>query len=239
MSHFAVVDQAVNVMKQVESYISVGMEMTIDVASDFGEYEKDVNCEETLKDVMLDYIQMERDFKQFIESVKYVKQQVEKGSEIEDLEEILDTHIQELKSQNDDSVFQNHEKYVDLIDKIQEVRNTEEGNTNTDLVPMTTEDEDLDVEMTQQNMVTKCPYTGQEMTFPVRNIICGHNYEKEGIMEYISKRKHKARCPVSGCHSDQTVTADNLEENKDLRRFIERKKRQGGQRSKSDKKRLN
>lgn len=52
---------------------------------------------------------------------------------------------------------------------------------------------DEDVEMTQATVNTKCPYTGKEMVVPMRNKICGHHYEKEGILQYIQQRKKKAR----------------------------------------------
>lgn len=43
--------------------------------------------------------------------------------------------------------------------------------------------------MTQTEVGTKCPFTQQEMTNPVRNTICEHHYEKRGIDELLSKRK--------------------------------------------------
>ena len=53
--------------------------------------------------------------------------------------------------------------------------------------------DDDDILMTQQAVNTKCPYTGKEMVIPMKNKICGHNYEKEGILQYIHQRKKKAR----------------------------------------------
>jgi SUMO ligase MMS21 Smc5/6 complex component len=52
---------------------------------------------------------------------------------------------------------------------------------------------DAEVEMTQENVNTKCPYTGMEMVNPVRNKNCGHNYDMEGIQQYIKQRKKKAK----------------------------------------------
>ncbi|ESO85988.1 hypothetical protein LOTGIDRAFT_129800 [Lottia gigantea] len=193
MTSFCVVDQAVNMMKHVETYINVGMELAIDVASDLGEYEKG-DCEEELNEVMLDYIRMQRDFKQFIDSVEYMKKKVGanfKTAEVVKMESILHERVAELKSTNDDSLFKEHEKYRDLVEKIHEVRNTDQINTETRAITQGEEDED--VQMTEDNVVTKCPYTAQEMTNPVKNKICGHNYEKDGILEYISNRKHKAK----------------------------------------------
>jgi len=52
---------------------------------------------------------------------------------------------------------------------------------------------DGEVEISQEVMNTKCPYTGMEMVNPVRNKHCGHSYDREGILQYIKQRKHKAR----------------------------------------------
>ena len=52
---------------------------------------------------------------------------------------------------------------------------------------------DEDIAMTQQEIVTKCPYTGQEMVQPVRNKICNHNYDRNGIQELIKNRGRRAK----------------------------------------------
>ena len=48
---------------------------------------------------------------------------------------------------------------------------------------------DEEVEMTQEIVNLKCPYTGLEMVNPVRNIHCNHNYERDGIQQYIKHRR--------------------------------------------------
>ena len=54
------------------------------------------------------------------------------------------------------------------------------------------DDDDDDVIMTQEEVGVKCPYTQQVMKDPVRNNICGHNYEKTAIQEFILRKKGKA-----------------------------------------------
>lgn len=58
--------------------------------------------------------------------------------------------------------------------------------------PGTTDDDD-DVIMTQEEIGVKCPYTQQVMKYPVRNIICGHNYERTAIQEFIMRKKGNAK----------------------------------------------
>ena len=53
--------------------------------------------------------------------------------------------------------------------------------------------DDDDVQVTQNAVVTRCPYTGQDMTHPVRNKHCGHNYDRDGIGQYVKCRGKRAR----------------------------------------------
>jgi SUMO ligase MMS21 Smc5/6 complex component len=57
----------------------------------------------------------------------------------------------------------------------------------------TAADDDDDVIMTQEEVGVKCPYTQQVMKQPVRNVICGHNYESAAILEFIARKKGNAR----------------------------------------------
>ena len=56
-----------------------------------------------------------------------------------------------------------------------------------------TVDDDDDVIMTQEEVGVKCPYTQQVMKNPVRNTICGHNYERNAIQEFILRKKGNAK----------------------------------------------
>ena len=55
------------------------------------------------------------------------------------------------------------------------------------------EDDDDDVIMTEEEVGIKCPYTQQVMKMPIRNKICGHNYEKAAIQEFIIRKKGNAK----------------------------------------------
>jgi len=55
------------------------------------------------------------------------------------------------------------------------------------------DDDDDDVIMTQEEVGIKCPYTQQVMKEPVRNKVCGHNYERMAIMEFIVRKKGNAK----------------------------------------------
>ena len=53
------------------------------------------------------------------------------------------------------------------------------------------DDDDDEVIMTEEEVGIKCPYTQQVMKYPIRNKHCGHNYEKEAILDFIRRRMLK------------------------------------------------
>ena len=55
------------------------------------------------------------------------------------------------------------------------------------------DDDDDDVIMTMEEIGIKCPYTQQVMKEPTRNNICGHNYERIAIVEFIARKKGTAK----------------------------------------------
>ncbi|KAL5013466.1 hypothetical protein ScPMuIL_007736 [Solemya velum] len=218
-TQFAVVDQALKHLKTVEDYLNVGMDTTSSVATDLAETEKDVKSTQ-MKDLegnLISYLKMERDLKQFLEAVEYVKQQASDAGN-SGLEILLDKKLTELKKNNDDALLTHHEKFKEFKQRVWEAQHTDEGP-----MPQEPQLEDEDIALTQQEVNTRCPYTGKEMKIPVRNKICNHNYDKDGIQQYMKNRGRKAKCPVSGCGNTKPVDAGDLEENKELKRFIERK----------------
>ena len=48
---------------------------------------------------------------------------------------------------------------------------------------------DEDIIMTSEEVGIKCPYTQQVMKEPYYNEICGHNYERAAVLDYISRKK--------------------------------------------------
>ncbi|XP_069107129.1 E3 SUMO-protein ligase NSE2-like [Argopecten irradians] len=89
---------------------------------------------------------------------------------------------------------------------------------------------DDDLAMTQTEVNIRCPYTGMDMKNPVKNKICGHKYDKEGIMQHIKSKGKRAKCPINGCANTKPLDVNCLEDDRELKRYIERKQR-GKQRS--------
>lgn len=228
-THFGVVDQAMKSMKTVEEYIKVGMETTLDVGMDFVENDKDNEKQiDELRSVMLDYVKMERDLQQFMVAVDNVKNAATQSKEALDLEKELDKQLLELKQTNNDAELVQHEKYVDLNEKIHEIQSPE-GSLSGPVQPTPL---DEDIAMTQTDVNTRCPYTGKDMIIPVKNKNCGHHYDKEGITHYIKIKGRKAKCPVGGCGNEKPIEQSDLVEDKVLKKFIDKKNRQAIRREK-------
>nr|KAG5697648.1 hypothetical protein BaRGS_011197 [Batillaria attramentaria] len=205
-------------MRQVKSYFNVGMENVLEVASDMAEYGKgEEKHVRKLQNIMLSYARMERDLERFMAATLEVLDEAGDTCESGTLESMLDEKVEQHGQDSNDASLKQHEKYVELEQKIWDSQHPDAAPCSLGASAPLFED---DIEMTQENMNTKCPYTLQEMVNPVRNKICKHSYDKTGIMEYLKKRGKKALCPVIGCGNKKPITSSDLEDNKDLRSLI-------------------
>ncbi|CAH1774833.1 unnamed protein product [Owenia fusiformis] len=229
MAYMSHVNKALETVTKVQTYIMAGTEHTTDVALDVVEHEKDSESGtmkvDKLREIMLDYNRMDRDIQQFLEAVDFVKEKIA-NEDCSNYEDLLDTKLKELQRNNKDETLKQHEKYVEFNQKILQELN---GDVADPVMPgPSTLTEDDDIEMTQQDINTKCPYTLKEMVQPVSNIHCKHTYDKKGIEEYIKHKKNRAKCPVAGCANPNPVRISDLADNTALRRYIDRKNRKAG-----------
>lgn len=227
---FVVVDQAANVLQNLDGYVSAGMDITLDTALDIVETEKDQSTEslKELQDTMMQFASMDRELKEFREALQKMKDEADR-TEVEgiDLEAILDEKIAEQQAKRKKDLSE-HDRVKEMSEKIQDyLKDTTEEPAQSEPTQI-----DEDIAMTQTDVNIKCPYTGKPMKNPVYNIHCKHNYDKEGIMEMIGLRKGRAKCPVPGCVNEKPVRVEHLQENKDLKRIVDKKVRQQGKRKK-------
>lgn len=218
MAGFGHVDQAVKSINTVEEYIKVGMDIANEVAIDFLESKKEKSEKDVVefRKVMLNFVKMEQEIKHLQEAVDFVKQQSQ-DSDVS-LETALDRKLEELKSETSDSMLLQHDKIQEFNQRMRNALHQDEALG----FGVPTQGSDEDVEMTEEKVNTQCVYTGMEMVHPVRNKHCGHNYDKEGIQQYIKRRKEKAMCPRGGCLNEKPLEMSDLEDNKELKRYIER-----------------
>ena len=78
--------------------------------------------------------------------------------------------------------------------------------------------------ITTETVSTTDPITRKEMTNPIKNTLCGHTYERNSILQLISKNS-KTKCPIAGCANRNAVTQNHLILNSDVLRLIQHKNR--------------
>ncbi|XP_034103912.1 E3 SUMO-protein ligase NSE2 [Drosophila albomicans] len=82
---------------------------------------------------------------------------------------------------------------------------------------------DIDAEVIEQDDNAICsmydPWTKDLMLNPVRNIKCGHNYDRASVMAVIKDRLN-VRCPIVGCASKTYVQPNHLVPNEALQERI-------------------
>ncbi|KAK3738844.1 hypothetical protein QZH41_015055, partial [Actinostola sp. cb2023] len=222
--------------RKSKEFIDNGMSATLDVALDVEERKQDSEQVKELKDNMVQYVEMEKEVGQWLTALEKTKAEFNKqnnpsNDEVPDIEAIFDKQLKTLEASNKKADLFSHKKVKDFESKIWKVHHEgrpmpREGND-----PM--EDEDADLIMSQVTLSpihaserTTCPITTTEMKKPVKNVKCGHSYEKEAIekhLEIASKKRKTMKCPIAGCI--QNVTKAVLEANTDLERLIMRKNR--------------
>ena len=73
--------------------------------------------------------------------------------------------------------------------------------------------------MTQVEINTVCSFSRKEMLKPVKNILCGHMYDRHSI-EALLKQNLICRCLVVGCPGKRAVVRSNQREDKETKRAI-------------------
>lgn len=229
-SQFPMLDQSVSTLNTVDSYLATGMETVVDCAQDLSDIismsDDSASQMGEMKDIMHKFVEMKRDLQQYLIAIDYVKEQCMNSDDAgQKMLALLNEKLNVLRAGNTEEDIIQHEMYT-KISTLQKQKENEEKNQNN-------QGSDEEIAITQEVENTRCAITGKEMTHPVRNTVCGHNYDRQGIEHYLSTRPN-GKCPMSGCSSDSPVQQCNLVENKDLKRYIDKRNRAKSKRLKRD-----
>ena len=138
------------------------------------------------------------------------------GMEMTDWPDDIEEEFNRMKRENTNNNVQKNVQDHPWIKELGSILNDEEDEPQT-------EDIDDDLEMTQTEINTVCPFSKVEMKKPVRNSACGHVYDKASI-EHILTQRPGSICPVVGCPNKMSVQRDQLKEDKATRRAIAKKR---------------
>ncbi|GFS17408.1 E3 SUMO-protein ligase NSE2 [Elysia marginata] len=205
---------------------------TLEVARDIANYcTDDDELKKATQDIMLSFIGMADDIKQVTTALNHVKNtcpMIQTDSDVESMEEqnltsSFTKKLEKLKAagRRDENRLMNHPKYEELISLF-----TDSGTIEEQLASLraaltgSAEESQGELAMTEMDINIRCPYTGCTMQDPVRNILCGHVYDRTGILTYVKQKKSKAKCPVGGCGNTEPIQESHLEDHRDMRKYI-------------------
>ena len=80
--------------------------------------------------------------------------------------------------------------------------------------------------MTETHMVTRDPWSQQEISQPFRNGRCGHLYDRASLETVLKKGSRKPTCPYVGCKNKTPLRWEDLTEDKVAKQAIEKRKTQ-------------
>jgi len=84
------------------------------------------------------------------------------------------------------------------------------------------DDDGEDLVMTQSGTQSHLdPITRAPMKDPVKNTKCGHSYERASII-HLTRKGKKTKCPIAGCPNQDHVLPEDLIDDTNLKREIEK-----------------
>lgn len=182
-----------------------------------------------LRKAMEKYINSEKEYMDTIDAITNVRcllRERPEGQSTEDqldVDAALDNELAKLPKVARNYV-ETHESMAAMEAKIKALAVVKrEG--DDDGVPL--EGQDDDIVMTQAAVSTQDPITKLTMTDPVKNLLCGHVYERNSILELVRKNK-STKCPIAGCPNNKPVTPADLIDDSEMKMMLEK----GGKKSK-------
>lgn len=107
-------------------------------------------------------------------------------------------------------------EYKAFSDRLEDISRSASG----EILPSTTNKDGALIEMDMQVNIND-PITKKRMVDPVKNINCGHIYERTSIQDAI-QIKPKLRCPVAGCGNNQYINMAHLKSDNALKLHLQR-----------------
>ncbi|XP_043254216.1 E3 SUMO-protein ligase NSE2-like [Colletes gigas] len=107
---------------------------------------------------------------------------------------------------NEQNLLEFDKQVEALLDKVENAK--EDGN-----------DTELQVTGCHVNIID--PITKKRMEDPVKNMKCGHTYERATITQILKINK-KTKCPVAGCKSQEFVTLEQLRADIATKTYLEK-----------------
>ncbi|XP_015184727.1 PREDICTED: E3 SUMO-protein ligase NSE2-like [Polistes dominula] len=109
-----------------------------------------------------------------------------------------------------------NERFLEFNRKLQALLTDANKNQN---IEEDNSDEELQLQTDSMNVID--PISKVRIKDPVKNIACGHTYDRQNIMALLKVNK-KTRCPMVGCKSTKYVEIKNLQTDVAMKVFLQR-----------------
>ncbi|XP_075037619.1 E3 SUMO-protein ligase NSE2-like [Mixophyes fleayi] len=222
---FSSLDTSLSSLKNCQTYVHTGMDITTGVALDLLQTYCDTEYVGNMQSIMLEYSALNRDLNQYIDAVEetVLKLKRDPPDGIPDLRELVHERCTALQKNNTEEALMQDDKYVQFKEQLRDLR--KQMGVSPASADDALEDEDEAIAISQS-----FPIAQLEMVNPVKNKLCGHMYEREAIERMIESKLQEgkfARCPKICCdHSDMSIL--DLVPDNELKRAIDiHSKKQG------------
>ncbi|XP_058806147.1 E3 SUMO-protein ligase NSE2-like [Phymastichus coffea] len=102
--------------------------------------------------------------------------------------------------------------FMEYRQQVKEIVNNMDG---TEKMPLG----DDDIEMTQEQVNIIDAFSKKRMTNPVKNMQCGHVYDRETVIDVLKMNKN-TRCPVVGCKNREYIRLEELVTDIKTRKYL-------------------
>ena len=175
----------------------------------------------TVRQQMLEYARMHTEIQQAIEVLQQVKDEavvaLTDGAHT-DLTQMLD----ETQRRTAERMAVVPERELTSFDRYRQLQQREEAAGSA--AAAATADQEL--VMTETHMMTRDPWSQQEIRQPYRNTRCGHLYDRSSLEAVLKKRSRKPTCPHVGCTNKMPLRWEDLTEDSVAKEAIEKMKTQ-------------
>mmetsp|Transcript_19841 Transcript_19841/g.24471 ORF Transcript_19841/g.24471 Transcript_19841/m.24471 type:complete len:296 (+) Transcript_19841:286-1173(+) len=168
------------------------------------------------------HVQSSRDIKAFMDATQEIRKELIANSAAEDAgenppdyESILNAKVESQKQKQESNMIdiKNEEMMIKVRERLGEKEQSSSKNDD--------DNDELEIMNVGESISDyKCPLTGQFFVNPVKNKVCKHVYELEGIRHHLRMKRH---CPVMGCNNNQ-VTEIQCEPDEEMKMKVRRYK---------------
>ena len=180
-----------------------------------------------IRSAMQDLIRKEHEVTAHAQVAYKVKGQVrnliQEGQRDINVDELRATYQEREKKNIPELETEKHSKMKQLESKISAALSQVEGTDMNEDVESVGGESDLAATSYTRSLVD--PFTQRDMEEPVKNVICGHSYEKASILKMIQdSKKNGVKCPALGCANRRLMVKEDLVDDLELKRVIQKKR---------------